>query len=152
MMIMPSKKTIYDYCVEYIAERIQRLRSEVDAIQGAANEETKSSAGDKHETARAMAQLEVEMNSKQLAEAERLLEGLKKIDPEKPLNHIAAGALVETSQGQFYIATSIGKVVFGESVIFIVSSDSPIGKLLLGKKSGDSVLFNGNTIQINSVM
>ena len=80
-MIMPSKKTIYDYCIGFITERIQRIRVEIDAIQSAANEETKSSAGDKHETARAMAQLEVEMNGKQLAEAERLLEGLKKIDP-----------------------------------------------------------------------
>ncbi|HSY60679.1 MAG TPA: hypothetical protein VK796_02335, partial [Cytophaga sp.] len=67
-----QKNTLYAYCTDYVTERITRLKTEIKKTQSSANEETKSSAGDKYETGRAMAQLEIEKNTKQLAEAERL--------------------------------------------------------------------------------
>jgi hypothetical protein len=52
----------------------QRIASAEEAIrmaQESANQEGKSSAGDKYETGRAMAQLEIEKASGQLAEANK---------------------------------------------------------------------------------
>ena len=151
---MPSvtKQELFDYCRSYVTERIERIRTEINTSQSSANEETKSSAGDKHETARAMAQLEVEMNSRQLAEAEKLQESLSKIIVNRTYEVITPSALVETSQGLFYLAISIGKVQMAGEICYVVSPDSPLGKILIGKKSGDIVLFNGNKLQIIAVI
>jgi hypothetical protein len=64
------KESLYNHCMRYVQERIARIQNEIDLHQAAANEETKSSAGDKYETGRAMAQLDIERNSVQLREAE----------------------------------------------------------------------------------
>lgn len=146
-----TKEELFNYCHTYVMERIKRMRAEISETQTSANEETKSSAGDKHETARAMAQLEVEMNSRQLAEAERLLEVLSKILVNRQCTVTVPGALVDTSQGLFYLAISIGKVSVNQTTCYVISPDSPIGKILLGKKAGDTTLFNGNTLQIIAV-
>jgi transcription elongation GreA/GreB family factor len=151
---MPSvtKQELFDYCRSYVTERIERIRTEISTSQTSANEETKSSAGDKHETARAMAQLEVEMNAKQLAEAEKLMVVLNKIHPSQPANVVCPGALVKTTVGLFYMAVSIGKVAVGKSDVFIISVDSPIGKQLYGKQKDDTVVFQGNTQKILEVL
>jgi transcription elongation GreA/GreB family factor len=147
-MDIKFKKHLLDYCHSYVNDRIGRIRSEIAAAQQAANEETKSSAGDKHETARAMAQLEVEMNAKQLDEAEKLQHLLNKIDIESPDSPIGLGSLVRTDQGLFFLGISIGKITVSGTDCFIVSPDSPVGKLLLQRKPGDSLTFNGRVTTI----
>jgi hypothetical protein len=66
---MDIKIKLYQYCVEFIDKRIAGAREAIQIAQDSANEETKSSAGDKYETGRAMAQLEIEKNTTQLEEA-----------------------------------------------------------------------------------
>jgi hypothetical protein len=56
-------------CYDFINRRIETIQGVISAAQDSANDETKSSAGDKYETGRAMMQLEIENNSKQLTEA-----------------------------------------------------------------------------------
>jgi len=51
----------------YIDQRIDAAKKAIGEAQASANEETKSSAGDKYETGRAMMQLAIEQNSTQLA-------------------------------------------------------------------------------------
>ena len=63
----------------YVHERIAATQEAIYTAQLSANEETKSSAGDKYETGRAMAQLEIEKNTAQLAEALKLKQMLKQI-------------------------------------------------------------------------
>ena len=65
--------------MDLLEKRSQEIRKEMDTAQQSANSETKSTAGDKHETARAMAQLEVEMLSKQLEEVNKSIAQLKRI-------------------------------------------------------------------------
>lgn len=86
----------------------------IEHAQLAANEETKSSAGDKYETGRAMMQLEIEKQSVQLAEAMKLKHVLSQINPEKTTETIQSGSLVFTDQGNFYISISAGKLIWKE--------------------------------------
>ena len=54
------KQTLYNFCVTYINQRMATAQQAIHTAQASANEETKSSAGDKYETGRAMMQLEIE--------------------------------------------------------------------------------------------
>jgi len=132
-------------------ERITRLKTEIKKTQASANEETKSSAGDKYETGRAMAQLEIEKNTTQLREAERLQCMLQAIHLDLVSEIIIPGSLVVTSKGVFYISISIGLTEIDKKQYFIIAPDSPIGKLFMGKKEGDVVSWNNNKYEIQTI-
>jgi transcription elongation GreA/GreB family factor len=148
---MSLKEKLYRHCLLHIEERLTRAKIEIAQIQSSANNETKSSAGDKYETGRAMAQLEIERNTQQLHEAEKLLTTLTDVKKNKTLNIAGRGSLVYTSQGIYYIAISLGLVEVEQQKIFVISDQSPIGKLLMGKKIGEAIRWNGKDYELQKI-
>ena len=128
--------------MDYVKSRISRIRNEITLAQASANENNKSSMGDKYETGRAMAQLEVERNSEQLLQAEQLLSVMHNIPHTSGSKAVTPGALVTTTNGTFYIAISLGQVTIRDTTYLILSSDSPMGKLLIGRKVKDTIHWN----------
>jgi transcription elongation GreA/GreB family factor len=150
--LMDSIKTaLFAFCTDYVMERINRLKTEIKKTQSSANEETKSSAGDKYETGRAMAQLEIGKNTVQLREAERLLGMLQAIHVDLNSEIIIPGSFVKTNKGDFYISISIGLIKLQQNQYFIIAPDSPIGKLFMGKKVRDVVSWNKIQYQITDI-
>lgn len=148
---MSVKIKLYELCVAFVEQRIASSQKAIEHAQLAANEETKSSAGDKYETGRAMMQLEIEKQSVQLGEAMKLKQVLSLINPEKTTDTIQSGSLIFTDQGNFYISISAGKLEVQGNMYFAVSPVSPIGALLMGKKSGDAVQLNRKTFTIRKI-
>ena len=74
------KQEVIDYIKNQLEERMQAAWGAMQAAQASANEESKSSAGDKHETSKAMMQLEIEKLGTQLKEAEELSADFEKIN------------------------------------------------------------------------
>ena len=146
------KKALHQRCLLLAEERIASLQHILKEAQQAANNETKSSAGDKHETGRAMAQLETEKLTAQLSEALNIKQNLTQINPTNTNNTIVLGSVVYTNKGNFYMAASIGKVTIANEVFFAISPASPIGKLLLTKKEKETFSLNGNAYTILAVM
>src|SRR5690606_37486162 len=77
------KQLLFDKCSEYIETRLSTIQSNIGEIQESLTSETKSSAGDKHETGRAMLQLEREKAGQQLAEIENVKNALAQINIKK---------------------------------------------------------------------
>lgn len=148
---MSVKIKLYELCVAFVEQRIASSQKAIEHAQLAANEETKSSAGDKYETGRAMMQLEIEKQSVQLGEAMKLKQVLSQINPEKTSDTIQPGSLVFTDQGCFYISISAGKLSVEGIAYFAVSPVSPIGSLLIGKKSGEVIHLNGKSFTISKI-
>ena len=98
-----------------------------------------------------MAQLETEKLTKQLAEALKLEQVLSQINPDTKHQQVGLGSLVTTTNGQFFIADSLGQVTINDVPIFAISNVSPIGKLLIGLKKEDSFSFNGKSYTILSI-
>jgi transcription elongation GreA/GreB family factor len=147
---MLLKEKLLEHCHNHTRDRMTAIRSQIEDAQASANAETKSSAGDKHETGRAMAQLEVEMSSSQLAEADKVLQTLSAIKT-VPVQQAGPGALVTTDKGIFFIAISIGKVFLDGVVYYIVSAESPVGQSLRGRKRGDQFTWNGQPCEVLNV-
>lgn len=145
------KTQLFKLCLEAIEERIAYAKEALDLAQESANNESKSSAGDKHETGRAMAQLEAEKATAQLNENMELKTALERIDSTHQSETVIMGSLVVSKTARFLMAVSAGKLTLDGTVYFAISPESPIGKLLLGKKKGDSVSFNGITHEILEV-
>lgn len=148
---MSLKEKLHAYCTVLVTERLARIKTEIAQIQTSANAETKSTSGDKYETGRAMAQLEVERHTQQLLDAEKLLATLHDLMNYKTIGVARPGSLVYTSSGIYYVSISLGLVEMEGQKYFIVSVQSPIGKLLLGKKIGDTILWNGMEYALQTI-
>jgi transcription elongation GreA/GreB family factor len=148
---MHHKPLLLAHCQQYIAQRLGTITDAQAAIRQALNEETKSTAGDKHETGRAMMQLEQEKLSAQLAEVQQLRQVIDRTQLFDLPPGIGEGSLVLTSQGNYFIAISAGKVELEGRLYYLVSLASPIGAALAGKQAGDSVPFRGQNITIQEV-
>lgn len=145
------KKELLHYCHEYCAARLARIQGEIEKITQSLSSEAKSTAGDKHETGRAMLQLEREKLGKQLLEAERMKLVLNRISLDQKNAPIALGSLVVTDKANYYLAISAGKFNGPEGEVFCISASSPIGQLLLGKSVGDTFWFKGQASKIVNI-
>ncbi|MBT8185101.1 MAG: hypothetical protein KJN76_09680, partial [Eudoraea sp.] len=146
------KEALYRFCLEYANTRIAGKQKLIQSLQQSMAAETKSSAGDKHETGRAMLQLEREKLGRQLLEAEKTREQLNHVKINQNLKSIGPGSLVHTSLNSYFIAISSGEYKHGKENIYCVSPATPIGRLLLGKCAEDQVSFNNTTFTIDEVL
>jgi len=112
----------------------------ISSNKKALSSETKSSAGDKHETGRAMLQLEMEKAGQQLAGINQMKMVLARIHIDFT-STVKLGSLIMTDHANYFLAISAGEISIEGVTYFAISSGSPIGKLLLGKQVGDTVNF-----------
>lgn len=145
------KAALFTQCEVYVQLRVSTAKQAMEAAQEAANSESKSSAGDKYETGRAMAQLERDRNAQLLAEAQKVERDLKQINIDKSYTIGQPGSLIMTSRGKFFISIGAGKLTLDGTDYFAVSAASPIGIALSGRKAGDSVVFNKMAYQVLEV-
>lgn len=149
---MDIKVTLHHQCLTQVEERITRLQQLMNDIQEALLSETKSSAGDKHETGRAMLQLEREKLGNQLAEALKLHERFVKINTQTNAKVVSAGSVVYTNKANYYLGVSVGELIVEKERFYAIASNTPIGKLLLGKKVGDTVSFRTQQFRIEKIL
>ncbi|PHQ56548.1 MAG: 3-oxoacyl-ACP synthase [Lutibacter sp.] len=140
------KKKLYEACLHFTNEKLTTVMNMMHSNKKALFSETKSSAGDKHETGRAMIQLEMEKLSGQLGEINLMDDVLKKMDYKKKSEVICLGSLIITDKTNYYLAISAGKIVINSVEFFAISTNSPIGQQILGKKTRDKIPFNNVTI------
>jgi transcription elongation GreA/GreB family factor len=150
MDLMKRKQLLYAICDSFVCNKLRDLNASLELQKQALLSETKSSAGDKHETGRAMVQIEMEKIGRQILEFEQMKLSMAKMDVSSS-SVIRMGSVVKTSQMQYFIAIAMGKIQIAKDVYYAVSPNSPIGKILLGKKAKDSIFFQGNTMAIHEI-
>lgn len=148
---MQTKPALLAACHQLLDERLFRLNEAIAESREAANSETKSSAGDKYETTREMMQAEIERLGQQVDEVAKLREGLYATERALPGTEATLGSMVKTNRATYFLAVGLGKVVISGIEVFVISTASPIGQLLLGKTVGEQIVFNGVTQQILEV-
>jgi len=136
------KSELFKACMQYVNQRVDTVHQIIRSNQNALVSETKSSAGDKHETGRAMLQLEMEKAGQQLAAVDEMRVVLSKIKDMEHSKVIKLGSLVITDHANYFLAISAGQIKISNIMFYAVSPVSPIGKLLLGKTEGDDFNFN----------
>lgn len=146
------KSEIITQIKESIDQRMQTSREAMQAAQNSANEESKSSAGDKYETARAMGQLDRDMHARQYEQARQERVIVERLDDHIFTEKIGLGSLVKTTEIWFFIAVSTGLISVKGQQIIVVSPQSPVGQLLIGKKSGDFFTFKGKQTKIDEIL
>lgn len=151
MIVEQLKASLHEQCSQVVEKRHLRVKKIIADIAESLLGESKSSAGDKHETGRAMLQIERENAGKQLFEIENLRSLIRKIDIKTTSDYARLGSLVYTNHGTFFISISIGTVAVGNNNYICVALHSPIGNFLAGKKKTDTFNFNNLEYSISKV-
>ncbi|MBC9932729.1 GreA/GreB family elongation factor [Chitinophaga qingshengii] len=137
------KLLLKQYCEQVILQRIAITQQAMNEAQAAANSESKSSVGDKYETARAMSHMEKDMHARQLLAHQQELQALRSVNVQSVYQVPAAGAFIRSTTANFFIGAGLGKqVIDGETIIFL-SPISPLAQQLMRKKAGDEFEFKG---------
>src|ERR1041385_4187804 len=112
---------LFNIAMRMVDDRIAEIRIALELAIESANTDSKSSAGDKHETSRAMAQLEQEKIGKQLQETMDMKNMLQRSASVKPSKTATAGSIIFTEHGNFYLSVALGKIRQGKSEFFAIS-------------------------------
>ena len=145
------KQKIYDHFLHLINDKIKMLENVLAGLKESSANETKSSAGDKHETALAMLQIEQANVNGQLADALSKKAVIEKIDPALLSSKIVNGSLVKTDKGYLFISIALGKATIGTISVTALSLQSPLGKKLIGLSVGDIAAINNSTYLIENI-
>lgn len=141
------KQELFKACQDFVAEKQKTIEGIITSHKNSLASETKSSAGDKHETGRAMLQLEMEKASQQLSEVYKMKATLERVNLQQNSERAALGSIILTEKFNYFLAISVGKVIVDAYEYFVVSTNSPIGKQLLGIEKGGTIPLNKQKVK-----
>ncbi|HVU97195.1 MAG TPA: hypothetical protein VHE34_18325 [Puia sp.] len=140
-MDLAYKASLKRWALDHLSQRIATTTEAMRDAQDAANSEEKSSAGDKYETGRAMGHLQKEMHARQLAELVRELAAL----------HAVNEVVLRTGNLDFFIGIGLGKQTIGDRTVIFLSPHAPLALSLQGKKAGDTIVFQRESLTISEI-
>lgn len=127
------------------------LQKVLDDLKESGTNETKSTAGDKHETALAMLQIEQANTRSQLQEVLNQQAALEKINPQLSADIVLNGSFIKTNRGYLFMSVALGKALVDDITVIALSPQSPLGQKLMGLKTGGSALINSTKYIIESI-
>jgi len=146
------KQKVYDYYLQYIMGKIQMLQDILDGLKESGSNETKSTAGDKHETALAMLQIEQSNTREQMRKTLLQKNQMEMINPALGTTVVANGSLVKTDRGYFFMSLALGKAEIDGMFVMAISAQSPLGEKITGLKVGDKVAVNNVVYVIEKIL
>ena len=138
------KKTIYDkkdirnYVKSVIADKIQTLEKFVHFTKEASKDIKKTP---KYDSVREEAHEEIYQMQRQLAELHKLQSGMARV-LNSEMSVVQLGSLVITNKARFYISVSLGEFFFEGDRMYAISEESPMAKMMIGKKVGEEFVLN----------
>ncbi len=151
MNTIALKTLLLNHCHIQVETRFNKIKHTISGIEESLFGESKSSSGDKHETARAMLQIDRENAGRQLKEIENLTVILPRINIQTSAQYARLGSLVYTDKFIYFISLSAGAVSIEDKQYFCIAINSPIGSLILGKEKDEKFDLNGNIQTILNV-
>lgn len=143
-----SKSEVRNYVKEIIRGKIGKLEKFLDFTLEASREIKKTP---KYDSIREEMQEEIYQMQKQLASLKDLQRNMTKV-LNTSTDRIALGSVVFTNKARFYISVSLGEFFYEGDRFYAISEESPMAKILFGKKAGDSFVLNNIAQTIENVM
>lgn len=146
------KQASFQNYKKQLSDKVSTLKQAMDELIADSSNDSKSTAGDKHETARAMMQIELQNLGRNVKVFEDSLQACERIGLQDARKVVSPGSLILLDdQWIFLIGPGVPEIVEGLSISFI-STGSPLSKVLMGKVSGEIVELNNVKRTINKIL
>ena len=137
-----DRKELKQLVLNALNNQIEAIQNQITSLSEDAQNDAKSSAGDKHETGLAMMHLEQEKLNAKLTEFLDMQQVALKLSESKTVEKVVLGSIVKTSKAIFYVSVPIQPVNYKNTQVFCVSVHAPLIQSLLNKEVGAEVTFN----------
>lgn len=145
------KQAVKKIGLAILEERVKTAQIAMQQAQESANQEEKSSAGDKYETGRAMSQNERDRNARQFELAKRELLYLQSLNVDVIYQSFEPGAVALCGEQYYFLSAGLGAVAIEQQKILWISPQAPLGLAMRNKRAGDSFEFKKNTVDIIAI-
>jgi hypothetical protein len=149
---MNLRQKVYHGYMEMLYTKIELLQQQIAELKEGLQSETKSTAGDKYETGRAMIHIEQENLGRQLSTIREQQTALEHIDIERYTGKIIAGSLVRTNKGYLFPGVALGKLLVDGIPVFALSPAAPLGLQLMGLGVGGRATINKEEYTIEEIL
>ena len=129
---MLTKSVVIAELDRQLLRKLSYLTTNLKQAIDSRNSDTKSSAGDKFETSREMAQIEIQKIETEISKTQQFFTDLAS----------KASQLIITDKGAFLISIPFGKLILNDEKIFCISRNAPITKHLINTKKNDCFFYN----------
>ena len=147
-----TKNSVFEALESHLTGAVEEGQSHLASLQEALTSEAKSTAGDKHETGRAMIHQEMRQVNDTLQRSQSALQELKRMQKAAVAPaFVASGVLVETTGPWVLVGLPFGKLNLDGALVLGVSSEAPLAKAWRGAKPGDEVRMGPSTFLIQAL-
>lgn len=150
---MPNfKQKILSHYQTLLQDKIDIYQDLINSLTEDAQNDAKSSAGDKHETTLSKLHIEQEKIAYKLNEAFEQQAILSKLNSEQPSNKVILGSVVITNHLTVFISTALPKIMIDNRAVFAISPQSPLGIQLMHQTVHSEFLVNKVTYKILEIL
>ena len=135
---MLTKSAVIAELDRQLLRKLSYLNTSLNQAIDSRNSDTKSSAGDKFETSREMAQIEIQKIETEISKTQQFFTDLAS----------KASQLIITDKGAFLISIPFGKVMVNTTEVFCISNSAPITKQLVNTEISANFEYRGVTYNI----
>ncbi len=149
---MTFKENVCAYYALNIQDKIDVFKDMISALTEDAMNDSKGSAGDKHETALSMMHLEQEKLNYKILENIAAKKVFDEINFGRESDKVILGSLVQANSTFFLLSVALPKTIIDGQTIYGLSSESPLAKALIGQKIGHKFNINSSEYVINDIL
>ena len=143
-----NKMELRKFVLQILEEKIEKLARFIDFTVEASKDIKKTP---KYDSIREEAQDEIYQLDKQMFELKSKYKSMSRVI-NATSETIQIGSVVITNKARFYISVSLGEFFYEGDRFYAISEESPMAKIMFGKKPGDTFLLNNISQTIESVM
>ena len=146
------KQEILSQYQTLLQDKIDIYQDLINSLTEDAQNDAKSSAGDKHETTLSKLHIEQEKIANKLKEALEQQAILSKLDIDQVSNNVILGSLVKTNHLIVLVCTALPKITVNNQPVFAISPQSPLGMQLMHKTINSEFPVNNVTYKIIEIL
>ena len=146
------KQKILSHYQLLLQDKIDIYQDLILSLTEDAQNDAKSSAGDKHETTLSKLHIEQEKIANKLKEALEQQFILSKLDVTQISNNVVLGSLVKTNHLTVLVCIALPKITVDNQTIFAISPQSPLGIQMMHKKVQAEFLVNQVNYKILEIL
>ncbi len=137
---MLSKSEVIAELNKQLSVKLTYLNTTLQQAIDSRNSDTKSSAGDKFETSREMAQIEIHKIETEILKTQQFINDLLS----------KTSQFITTDKGNFFITIPFGKLILNETEFFCISNSAPITNDLVNTEISAQFNYGGVAYKVIS--
>ena len=146
------REIILKHLMGHVDKDLEEAKARMASLKESLGAESKSSAGDKHETGRAMIHLEQERVQETVGRLEHMRGVLvQRATQGKAIQRVSPGALVETTGPWVLVGVPLGKVQLPDALVLCVGVEAPLAQQWHGAQPGDQVVLGSQELTIQAI-